>query len=208
MLQTSDLSFAYPGGSEIRFPDIVCQSGEQWLILGQSGSGKTTLLHLLAGLRTAQSGTIQIGKTQIENLPAAELDVFRGRNIGIIFQTSHFIRSLSVEENLLLTQELAELEPDKKRIHHLLDRLRIGHKLKSKTSDLSVGEQQRVAIARALVNQPKLILADEPTSALDDLNAEEVLTLLKEQAEAVNASLLIVTHDNRLKEAFDKKIEL
>ena len=190
------------------FPNIECQTGEHWLLLGQSGSGKTTLLHLLAGLRTPSSGTVRIDDTVISQLPTSQLDAFRGRHIGIIFQQSHFVRSLNVEENLALAQNLAGLPVDKSKIRELLTRLNIGHKIKSRTSALSQGEQQRVAIARALVNQPYIIFADEPTSALDDGNTEEVIRLLIEQSEAANATLLVVTHDTRLKERFSKQITL
>jgi putative ABC transport system ATP-binding protein len=208
MLRTENLSFDYGDGGKMEFPDIFCAAGEHWLLLGQSGSGKTTLLQLLAGLRTPQTGDITIGQTLINTLSPSKLDTFRGRNIGIIFQQPHFVPSLNVEENLALAQYMAGLTPDFERIYHLLDRLNIQHKKKAKTSALSVGEQQRAAIARALVNQPKLILADEPSSALDDMHTDEVIQLLEEQANEVNASLLVVTHDNRLKEHFKHQIHL
>ncbi len=209
MLKAERLTFSYGSGeSEMTFPDIHCPKGEQWLLLGQSGSGKTTLLHLLAGLRTPSNGNIEIGDTVINSLTRAELDAFRGRHIGIIFQQSHFIRSLNVMENLTLAQKLAGLSVDRQKIQDLLDRLNIGHKAKSKTSQLSQGEQQRVAIARALINEPYIILADEPTSALDDRNTDEVIHLLVEQSQAAEATLLVVTHDNRLKERFSKQITL
>ena len=108
----------------------------------------------------------------------------------------------------MLAQKLAGAPIDRERIAQLLNDLNVGHKLKSRTDNLSVGEQQRVAIARALVNQPAIILADEPTSALDDKNCEEVIKLLEREAHAVGATLLVVTHDGRLKERFDKKIIL
>jgi len=135
-------------------------------------------------------------------------DKFRGRNIGIIFQNSHFIRSLNVEENLMLAQRLAKMPIDKARIRRLLERLNVGHKLKSSTDQLSVGEQQRVAIARALVNKPKIILADEPTSALDDINCDQVIELIEEVANEVKATLLVVTHDARLSSKFPNQINL
>lgn len=192
----------------MEFPDINCQRGDHWLLLGQSGSGKTTLLNLLAGLRTPSSGKVQIGDTIINKLSSSKLDQFRGQHIGIIFQQSHFIRALTVEENLALAQKLAGMPIKYDKIKTLLERLNIGHKLNSKTKDLSVGEQQRVAIARALVNEPIVILADEPTSALDDGNTDQVIQLLKEQATAANSTLMIVTHDNRLKVQFEKQIQL
>lgn len=208
MLQTENLKFSYTGSNTLAFPNINCQKGEQWLLLGQSGSGKTTLLHLLGGLLSPTEGMVQVGDTILKKLSTAELDKFRGKHIGIIFQKAHFVRALSVEENLKLAQQLAGLSINTARIKELLDRLNVGHKLHSKTNELSQGEQQRVAIARALVNQPTIILADEPTSALDDTNCEEVIQLLEEQAAAVNATLLVVTHDGRLKERFEKQILL
>ncbi|MEM9992449.1 MAG: ABC transporter ATP-binding protein [Bacteroidota bacterium] len=208
MLKTTALTYTYPTQNQLQFPDINCETGEHWLLLGQSGSGKTTLLHLLAGLRKPTSGDIRVAGTLISRLPSAQLDVFRGRQIGIIFQQPHFVRSLNVQENLAIAQQLAGEKVDIARIKMLLERLNISHKLTAVTTDLSVGEQQRVAIARALINRPKVILADEPTSALDDENTHQVLQLLKEQAQSVEATLLVVTHDNRLKPAFDNSIEL
>jgi len=208
MLQTENLQFSYTGATTLSFADIKCQKGEQWLLLGQSGSGKTTLLHLLGGLLSPTSGTVKVGDTDLKKLSTAELDKFRGKNIGIIFQKAHFVSALNVQENLQLAQQLAGVSVNKTRIKELLDRLNVGHKLKASTKELSQGEQQRVAIARALVNQPTIILADEPTSALDDTNCEEVIRLLEEEAAAANATLLVVTHDGRLKERFDKQILL
>ena len=208
MLQTQGLKFSYDGKNLLDFPDINCQRGEQWLLLGQSGSGKTTLLHLLGGLRTPKSGKIIVGDQDMSSLSSSSLDKFRGKHIGIIFQTSHFVRALTVEENLLLAQKLAGEKLDRKKIISLLEKLNVGHKLKSKINNLSQGEQQRVAIARALVNSPDVILADEPTSALDDKNCREVIELLETQAKEANATLLIVTHDARLKDLIHNQIKL
>lgn len=208
MLATQGLSYAYESAEPLQFPDIRCQAGEHRLLLGQSGSGKSTLLHLLAGLRSPRTGTVQVGETVMSDLPLAKRDRFRGKHIGVIFQQSHFVRALNVRDNLALAQSLAGLKPDERRIRELLDHLNVGHKLHARPDQLSVGEQQRVAIARAIVNRPDLILADEPTSALDDANTEQVLELLRANARHVNAVLLIVTHDNRLKASFDQHILL
>ena len=208
MLQTHNLEYAYEGQEPLSFPDIDCKEGEQWLLLGQSGSGKTTLLHLLGGLLSPRQGRVRIANTDITELSRQALDKFRGRSFGIIFQQSHFVRALTVEENLVLAQRLAGLPPDRDRIGELLTHLNVGHKLHAKPDRLSVGEQQRVAIARALINRPAIILADEPTSALDDLNCAEVIRLIEREAGAVGATLLVVTHDNRLKEQFKNQVLL
>ena len=208
MLQTKNLKFSYDGKTLLDFPDINCQKGEEWLLIGQSGSGKTTLLHLLGGLRKPKHGEVIIDGKNIANLSSTALDAFRGKNIGIVFQKPYFVRALTVEENLLLAQQLAGEKEDSKYIISLLNKLNVGHKLKSKTDSLSEGEKQRVAIARALVNRPAVILADEPTSALDDENCKEVIQLLEKQAEEANATLLIVTHDGRLKDLVKNQIQL
>lgn len=208
MLITHQLSYAYPRGEELHFPDLHCEKGDKWLLLGRSGSGKTTLLHLLCGLMRPKSGNIRIGDQDITQLSGAALDAFRGQQIGIVFQQPHFVQALTVLENLTLVQHLAGKKVDPGRARELLDRLGIGHKVRSKPQQLSQGERQRVAIARALMNQPQLILADEPTSALDDPNCREVVGLLEEQATREQATLLIVTHDNRLKDLIPNRIEL
>lgn len=208
MLQTDQLKFAYPGEKTYSFPDISCERGAHWLLLGQSGSGKTTFLHLLGGLLSPKSGAIRLEGTDMATLSGPALDRFRGQHIGIIFQKAHFVNALTVGENLALAQQLAGMPVDNHRIAKLLNRLNVGHKIHSKPDRLSVGEQQRVAIARALVNSPELILADEPTSALDDENCEQVLHLLTEQAASVKATLLIVTHDGRLKDKIQNQIRL
>jgi len=221
MLNAQQLHYSYDGTHILRFPDIACAAGEHWLLLGQSGCGKTTLqsgcgkttlLHLLGGLLAPRSGSVQVAGTDFDSLSTAQLDAFRGKNIGIIFQKSHFARALSVEENLLLAQQLAGLQPDRQRAAELLQHLDIGHKMKSRTDRLSQGEQQRVAIARAVINRPKLILnrpklilADEPTSALDDDNCAEVVALLEREAAQTGATLVI---DGRLKEKFTHRISL
>ena len=208
MISTRNLSYAYPGGQQISFPDMDCQSGNILLVLGKSGIGKTTLLHLLGGLIGIQQGEIKIGDQSVQALDDKQMDKFRGKNIGIIFQNNHFVQSLNVLENLLLSQSLAGIPVDKNLCQKWLDKLAIGPKAKSSLHQLSQGERQRVAIARALVNAPKLILADEPTSALDDENTKSVIALLQEQARELGSALIIVTHDTRLKNIISDQITL
>ena len=208
MVRINGLTYNYSSEIQLRFPDFSLSKGEQALILGQSGCGKTTLLHLLSGLLKPDSGEVDVENENISKMSGARLDNFRGANIGIVFQTPHFIEALTVKENLTLTQTLAGKSKNVDKVKTLLADLGVESKLNSKLNALSVGEKQRVSIARALVNSPALILADEPTSALDDENCDSVLKLVSEQAKKHNSTLLIVTHDNRLKDQFDKRIEL
>ncbi|MFT5645782.1 MAG: ABC-type lipoprotein export system ATPase subunit [Aureispira sp.] len=208
MIQTKDLKFQYDAEQQFEFPNMHCEQGSHWLVLGESGCGKTTLLHLLGGLRKPSSGEIIVQNEDISKISGEALDHFRGQNIGIIFQQSHLIKALTVEDNLLTAQYLAGVRQDKEKIRNILVKLNLEDKLKSKPKNLSLGEQQRVAIARALINDPVLILADEPTSSLDDKNCQEVVKLLLEQSQNFDATLLIVTHDGRLKELFKNQILL
>jgi ABC-type lipoprotein export system ATPase subunit len=208
MIRTSNLQYKYPGGKDLIFPDIQCSSNEILLILGTSGVGKTTLLHLLGGILSSQQGSIKIADTEMTKLSGTSADHFRGKNIGIVFQQNHFVDALTVIENVILAQTLAGNKTDKIAALHILTRLNIGEKANQSIKNLSQGEKQRVAIARALINQPKVILADEPTSALDDVNCSEVLNLLQEQAKAAGSALIVVTHDNRLKDKINHQIIL
>jgi ABC-type lipoprotein export system ATPase subunit len=208
MLQVENIQFNYNTEQSFHFPNFELKEGEQSLLLGQSGCGKTTLLHLIAGFTKPKSGRININSTNITELSEHATDKFRGATMGFVFQKPLFIQSLNVKENLVLAQTLAGKQTTSETINELLSKLGIAHKLNSKINELSEGEKQRVNIARALINQPKLILADEPTSALDDKNCTAVIDLLKQAAKEYNATLLVVTHDGRLKEQFAKKIEL
>lgn len=208
MLSTTGLTFGYHNGPSFSFPDITCGKGEHVLVLGESGKGKTTLLHLMAGMLRAQRGTVNISGENISAMTGAGLDKFRGQQVGIVFQTAHFVESLSVEDNLVMPQYLSGRKIDRRLAKQILGRLNLAQKAASKPRELSVGEAQRAAIARALINNPSVILADEPTSALDDKNADEVIHLLEDQASFTGASLIIVTHDSRLKDHFSKRIEL
>ncbi len=208
MLHTSNLQFSYPGGKAFRFPDIRCASGDHLLVLGESGKGKTTLLHLVAGILSPTSGTVEISGVATSALSGRARDRFRGQKVGLVFQSAHFVESLTVLENLILPHYLTGNAVNRAYAREVLQRLGIGDKASRRPSSLSVGEQQRVAIARAVMNKPELILADEPTSALDDTHAREVMDLLSEQASSAGAALVIVTHDNRLKERIANRVEL
>lgn len=202
MLKTKNLSYHYPQSKGITFPNICVDA--TLFIQGASGCGKTTLLHLLAGLINPSQGEISIYDNTLTDFDSGQKDQFRGKHIGIIYQQSFFIESLSIMDNLLLSP----FALSKTKASEISKRLNIDMLLSRKPHQLSIGEQQRVNICRAMMNEPKLILADEPTSALDDKNCEEVLDLLKQEAKMNHAALVIATHDNRLKDAVSNYIEL
>ena len=204
MIQTNNLTFQYQGQPLISFPDFKVKGSEALLICGESGCGKTTLLHLLAVLRQSLSGEIKIGEDKTSAFQASKMDQFRGENIGIVYQNSYFIESLSVLDNLLISPYSA----DRERAMIIAERLNISDILLRKPNRLSVGQQQRATIARAVMNSPKLLLADEPTSALDNKNCKQVINLLLEEANSNNAALVIVTHDDRLRSEISACIDL
>jgi ABC-type lipoprotein export system ATPase subunit len=208
MLSTKDLKFEYTPQVKFSFPDIECAAGDSLVITGESGSGKTTLLHLLGGLIKPKSGKVILNETEVNVLDGSSLDKFRGKHISIIFQKMHFISSISVLENILLAQWLGTENKNKDHAMQILEKLQIADQKDKNIKQLSQGQQQRVAIARALINQPSLILADEPTSSLDNRNAEIVEKLLRESAQSMNAALVIVTHDMRMKQNAKNTIEL
>lgn len=208
MLQTKNVTFFYNKETQFTFPDLSCNSSDTLLITGNSGKGKTTLLHLLAGLLRPKNGEISIENTNISALSEKQLDQFRGKNIGLILQQSHFIASMTVLENVVLASWLATGKKAIIKAEKLLTELDLENQKHKLPSQLSIGQQQRVSIARALINEPKLLLADEPTSSLDDENAFKVADLLEKLSKEYNAALVIVTHDSRLKNKFSNQINL
>ena len=208
MIQTKNIHFSYGKGTDFRFPDIAASSGESLLITGGSGKGKTTLLHLLGGLQRPQSGEVIIENTNIASLSEKKLDHFRGKNIGLVLQQSYFVASLNVLENVVLASWLATGKQATEKAKQLLEQLDLAAHLYKLPSQLSIGQQQRVSIARALINEPKLLLADEPTSSLDDENAFKVADMLSYLAKQYGTALVIVTHDQRLKDRFPNQISL
>ena len=208
MLKSESLTFSYNESEEFNFPDIYLEKEESLLVLGNSGVGKTTLIHLLAGFLKPKSGVITLNNINYFNLSANELDLFRGKNIGMVFQKPYFVRNLSIMDNLFLSLYLCKKKQEKEIIIQILEDIGLGTKLNSKPDELSQGEQQRAAIALAVVKKPKLILADEPTSSLDDENCKKIIKLLKKQAALVKSQLVIITHDQRIKREFHKSIKL
>lgn len=208
MIQTQELKFSYSNEVHFSFPDINCLSQDSLLITGGSGKGKTTLLHLMGGLLKPTKGKVFIDNQEISILKPSKLDSFRGKNIGFVLQQNHFVSSISVLENVMLSSWLAQGKQNRDKAKQLLEQLGLIDQMSKLPSHLSVGQQQRVSIARALMNDPKLLLADEPTSSLDDQNAHNVAKLLQEITHNYQTALVIVTHDQRLKDVFDNNLSL
>jgi ABC-type lipoprotein export system ATPase subunit len=197
-----------PDGSSvpvIDIPELFLADGEQVALIGTSGSGKTTLLHMIAGILAPDSGNVVFGydpqhpkadgQIDLTSLSEAERDVFRGRNIGYIFQTHHLLPGFTALENVLLGMSFTGRAHDPQWARHLLNEVGLSDRVNYRPQKLSVGQQQRVAVARALANRPKLVLADEPTGALDAANAQQVLDLIRRLCSEVGSSLLLVSHD-------------
>ncbi len=208
MIRVKDTSYQYPGGTRMSFPDFHIAKGKHALILGESGSGKTTLIHLVGGLLRGQQGTIEVAGVDLASLTNSGLDQYRGRHFGFVFQRNHLIPSLTVSQNLLAAPYFAGIPQHIAAVNSLLDELGLGDKRSARIHELSQGQAQRVAIARALINKPSLILADEPTSALDDKNCDRVIRLLMDASTSHGATLVVSTHDHRLKAVIPTIVEL
>jgi putative ABC transport system ATP-binding protein len=192
----------------IALPNLMVAQGGHTLLLGPSGSGKTTLINCIAGLQGVASGRVEVAGANTVAMSARERDRLRGAKLGLVMQRLHLISAMTVRGNLQLAQRLAGSTVDNSRIEQLTRALGIEGKLDCYPRQLSQGEAQRAAIARALVNKPALLLADEPTSALDDKNCESAIGLLLEQAELHGATLIVATHDDRIKARFSHIVEL
>ena len=208
MVKTSNLTYTYESGEQLTFPDVDLNPGEHLLVIGPSGVGKTTLLYLMAGLLPPLGGKVSIDGTDLNSLTRKQIDLFRGHHIGLVFQQYHFVRSLTVEDNLRLRQSFPKHTNDKQRRDQLAERLGLSDHLRKKVSALSQGQQQRLSIALGLIHRPKVIFADEPTANLDDTNCVKVIDLLKEEAEICNSSLVIITHDLRVMSHFENRVLL
>lgn len=208
VLSACGVTLARGGRTFAAIPDLELGRGRSVALLGASGSGKSTALLALAGLRAPAAGEVLVQDEALWRLPAAARDRFRGRHIGLVFQSFHIIDAVSVLANLELAARCAGLRPDRARIDELLQLLAIDKLSERRADRLSHGQAQRVAIARALVNRPAVVLADEPTSALDDDNARSTLALLQQATRADGTALLIATHDRRVIAAVDHTVEM
>lgn len=202
-------SYADQNGRELRVlavDQFHMESGEQVAIKGPSGCGKTTFLHLIAGIAFATRGRISVGDVEVTKLGEAARDRYRAQTIGYVFQSFHLMRNFSCLENVELGMSFGA-KVDRSFAKSLLTRVGLEDRIDYRASQLSVGQQQRVAVARALANRPQLVLADEPTGSLDEIAGKTVVKLIREMCEENGASLLLVSHDSKVVESFEKHIE-
>jgi putative ABC transport system ATP-binding protein len=194
----------------VRDLDLAVRAGEIVLIMGPSGSGKTTLLTMLGGLLRPTDGTIAIDGHELTTLSESQLPELRAHNFGFIFQDFNLMPSLTARENVEIALNIAGVHGGAahERAHQLLERLGLTERSSFLPEQLSGGEKQRVAIARALANEPALILADEPTANLDSHHGREVMRELRRIAKDEGRSVVIVSHDQRLKDIADRVLWL
>lgn len=202
ILKIEHLSKIYgKGDTEVRALDDVSftvPKGQFVAIIGPSGSGKSTLLHILGGVDTPTSGHVYVDGTDITTLDETALAIFRRRQIGLIYQFYNLIPILTVEENMTLPLLLDDKKVDRAHFDSLVQALGLQHRLGHLPSELSGGQQQRVSIGRALMNNPAILLADEPTGNLDSKNSKEIVELLRQFNKALNQTVIIITHDERI----------
>ena len=199
MFELSGVLHRYGAVTAVEVPEWRAAAGDAWLLAGQSGSGKSTVLHILAGLTRPTVGSVTVNGTDIAALSESARDRWRGRNVGLVPQRLHLVGALDVRDNLRLAQTLAGLRVDDDRITALLQAVGVIELSRRLPSQLSQGQAQRVAIARSVINRPALVLADEPTANLDDAHAAQALELLRGQAIEARATLVVASHDARVR---------
>ncbi|MEW7009666.1 MULTISPECIES: ABC transporter ATP-binding protein [unclassified Lentilitoribacter] len=207
-LKNADLTLGSEASSVhvLKKMSLTLNAGESAGIVGPSGSGKSTLLMVLAGLERLDSGEVNIAGSAIHNMSEDEAAAFRGRNIGIVFQSFHLIPNMTALENVAVPLELAGEKQAFKKAEQELISVGLGERMTHYPSELSGGEQQRVAIARALAPSPKLLIADEPTGNLDGDTGTQITDLLFAKQAERNMTLVLVTHDPSLAEKCDRQI--
>lgn len=215
-LQATGLTKIYGSGHTevVAVQDVTVEvsRGEIVALIGPSGAGKTTLLTLLGLIRPPNTGQIVISGTLVFDNHQAKVNVrrFRRQKLGFVFQKANLIPFLTADENVRLAMEIDDqpARVSRHRTMELLEYLGVAERAEYLPSMLSGGEQQRVAVARALANRPSLILADEPTAALDSVRGRQVMELFRKVAHEQNAGVIVVTHDHRALDAFDRTIEM
>ena len=216
VLQAAGLTKIYGSGHTevvaVRDVTVEVNRSEIVALLGPSGAGKTTLLTLLGLIRPPNMGRIAIEGTLVFDNHRAKVDIrrFRRQKLGFVFQKTNLIPFLTAAENVRLAMEIDDqpAKVSRKRAMELLEYLGVAERAQNLPSMLSGGEQQRVAVARALANRPSLILADEPTGSLDGVRGRQVMELFAKVAHEQNAGVIVVTHDHRALDVFDRTLEM
>jgi putative ABC transport system ATP-binding protein len=211
-LQHVSKTYETPAGkfSALNEIDLEIQQGEFVGVVGKSGSGKSTLLNMVAGIDRPSTGSVAVAGTEIHELSENKLAVWRGRNVGFVFQFFQLLPTLTAAENVMLPMDFAKSVPlrdRRKRALALLERVAVGRHADKLPATLSGGEQQRVAIARALANEPPLVLADEPTGNLDSVTATAILDLFRDMANQ-GTTVVIATHEAEIARVIDRRIEI
>ena len=212
LVQTKGLSKTY-GKAEnevqaLKECHLCFAEGSFTSVVGRSGSGKSTLLHLLGGLDTPTTGSVEIEGRDIYQLSDSERTIFRRRRVGFVFQFYNLMPELTAYQNILLPMQLDNRKVDKAYLDEVISLLGLDDRLSHYAGELSGGQQQRVAIARALITKPAVLLADEPTGNLDGKSGAEVLELLHLSRKRFNQTLIMVTHDRQIAEGADRIITL
>ncbi len=210
MLTASGIYKNYGDLPVLQGVDISLQKGEIVSIVGSSGAGKSTLLHILGSLDTADSGSVSINNTKLNELSGKKLAAFRNRSIGFVFQFHHLLPEFTALENVCIPGWIAGY--NKKEVSNkameLLKTLGLADRKENKPQQLSGGEQQRVAVARALINNPFVIMADEPTGNLDSVHAKELHQLFLDLRQQFDQTFLIVTHNEELAQMSDRILHM
>ena len=209
-IRVEDVHKSFGQTKVLRGLSFSLERGEQCAIQGASGSGKSTLMYLLGGLDRPTSGDIKVDEKSLYNLNDEQLASFRNQSVGFVFQFHFLLPSMKCIDNILLPAKIGgvKLKEVKNRVEELAERLGVTHCLKKYPYEISGGEQQRINIIRALSLRPKLLLCDEPTGNLDSKNSNIVNELLIELADALNTTLVVVTHDERIASSYSRKITI
>jgi putative ABC transport system ATP-binding protein len=211
-LQQISKTYETPAGkySALKNIDLEIRGGEFVGVVGKSGSGKSTLLNMVAGIDRPSTGSVAVAGMEIHALSENRLAIWRGRNVGFVFQFFQLLPTLTAAENVMLPMDFSKTLPfreRRKRAIALLDRVAVGAHADKLPATLSGGEQQRVAIARALANEPPLVLADEPTGNLDSVTAAAILDLFRDMANR-GTTVVIATHEADIARVIDRRIEI